>query len=70
MIFFLFLDEDGKEFRENTSDLVYLLRSNNEVHYILLLFRSKDSFLDLAAAAHVETTRHAGEDERRPLLPT
>lgn len=48
------MDEDGKEFRENTSDLVYLLRSNNEVHYILLLFRSKDSFLDLAAAAHVE----------------
>ncbi|KAH8484215.1 hypothetical protein H0E87_028595 [Populus deltoides] len=32
--------------------------------------KSKDSFLDLAAAAHVETTRHAGEDERRPLLPT
>ncbi|KAJ6289824.1 hypothetical protein OIU78_025694 [Salix suchowensis] len=32
--------------------------------------KSKDSFLDLAAAAHEETTRHTGDDERRPLLPT
>lgn len=48
------MDEDGKEFRENPSDLVYLFRFNNEVCYILLMCRSKDSFLDLAVAAHEE----------------
>jgi hypothetical protein len=46
-----------KSWEKNTSDLMYLLHCNNEVYYMLFMFRSKDSFLDLAAAANEEVCK-------------